>query len=327
MSPKKAALFTILALSSIMAGAVFGLLDIFGFVDGRHALSIKLLLGAAGLVYLILVTTFLLNFASRNRIYILFGFSTLFFAITFFLMNMQPLLTTIATLLYFTFLIYVYTASHNRSRMFIKFSPQELFFPILKGSFTFFLILLAVTAYIQSQKLVSHNSLISPTLIEIASKPTIKMLNQQINSQLSAGVSSKEFQSMPEDMQRRAIYKALDTTVEQMASSKSKTVYGFHPSEIPVQLARVSPSGEVDITPVIEAMLPSIAYKLNVRIQEFAVFAPFVVALLTFLLLQPLLIPLELVEGVFTLIIFRLLMRYRFIQLRKEQREVDIPSL
>lgn len=327
MTPKKSVLFVILALSSIVAGALFGLLDVFGFVDGRHALSLNLMLGAAGLVYIILITTFLLNFANRTRIYILFAFSSLFFATTFFLMNLNWILTAVAALLYFIFLMYVFSASHNRASLYIRFSPQEVFFPILKGSFTFFMILLAVLAYTQSQKLVSHNSLISPTLIEITSKPTISMLNKQINSQLSAAISQPEFKNLPRDVQRKAIYKALNETVKQMAQSQSGSIYGFAPEEIPTHLARISQSNEVDITPVIDAMLPSIAYKLNVEIQQYAVLAPFIVALLTFLILQPLLIPLQLIEGLCTVIIFKCLLKSKFLRLNSEQREVQVPSL
>lgn len=327
MQSKKMSLSIVLGISSLLAGGVFGLLDILGFVDGRHALSFSLLLISSGLLYVTLVSTFLLNFVGVNRLRGLFVLSCILFGIPFFIMNSNILLAILASLLYFSFLMYVYTASHDRSLLFIRFSPRELFFPILKGSFTFFLILLAVLTFTQSQKLVSHNSLVSPELIRMISKPTIFMLNQQINSQMQSGVSADILDSLPAVQKKAVIHQALKTTVKQMANPQDKTVYGFKPDEVPVELATVSPSNTVDITPIIEAMLPSIAYKLNVRIQEFAVFAPFAVALLTFLLLQPLIIPLQLLESFVTIILFKILLKTHFLTLRKETREVEIPTL
>lgn len=327
MSPKKTALFVSLAISSILAGASFGLLDIFGFVDGRHTLSLRLLLASAGIVYVILVLTFLLNFASKSRIYIIFALSTIFFATTFFMMSLNPILTGLAASMYFIFLMYVYTASNKRASLYIRFLPHEVFFPILKASLSFVLILLAVLAYTQSQKLVSHNSLITPTIIELSSKPTIAMLNKQINSQLSPAIQTDEFQALPESAQRKAIYKALEETVKQMADPQTGTIYGFPADEIPTQLATISPEGTVDIHPVIDAMLPGIAYMLNVQLKQYAVLAPFIVAFLTFVILQPLFIPLQLIESLCTIILFKLLLRAKVIRLHTQQQEVEVITL
>lgn len=327
MSPKKIALFIVLAISSIMLGAVLGLLDIFGFIDGRHTLSFTLLISTALLIYIILVTSFLLNFTARARVYSFFVLSSIFFAVPFFMMNLNPILTLLSTLIYFTFMVHVYSASARRSELYIKFAPRELFFPIMRSSFTFLLIVLSVLAYTQSQRLVTEKSLISPGLIQLVSKPTIYMVNQQINNQLSSGISAEIIGVLPKKQKKLVIQKSLDETVNQMASQNNGDIYGFTPKEIPTHLAVISEDGTVDISPVIEGMLPSIALRLNEMLSEYAVFAPFVVALLTFLLLQPFLIPLHLIESLITLILFELLLRTGFISLRKEQREVDIPTL
>lgn len=327
MSHKKLALCIVLAGSSVFAGSVFGLLDIFGFVDGRHTLSLSLLLASAGLLYATLVTTFLMNYVERDYVQEVFIGSSILFGIPFYAMNPHVPIAILATLLYLTFLMYVRSASHQRSTLFIRFSPRELFFPILRGSFTFFLILLAVMAFTQSQKLVSHNSLVSPSLIRLISKPTIFMLNQQINAQMHSGVSSEILNNLPPSQRKIVIHQALEKTVEQMANPQTKTIYGFTPQEVPVELATVSPSNNVNIAPIIEAMLPSIAYKLNIRIQKFSVLAPFAVALITFLLLQPFIIPLQLIESLFTVALFKLLLSTGFIRLQKATREVDVPTL
>ena len=327
MSTKKSALFIVLAVISIFSGAVFGLLDIFGFIDGRHALSFTLLLSAAVLTYVALVTAFLLNFAQRNRVYTFFIIASVLFGLTFFIMNLNFILTIIATLIYLAFLVYVYSASVRRSHLFTSFSPRELFFPILRSSFTYFLIIMAILSYTQSQRLISENSLVSPNLVRIVSRPTILMVNQQINAQLQSGLTSDIIDALPLAQKRQAVQLALKKTVEGMVNPSTGEIFGFTPDEIPVTQATISDSGIVDIAPVIYAILPGIAFQLNERIQAFAIFAPFVVALLTFLLLQPLLIPLQLIESLLTVIVFKILMATGFIRLQKEQREVEVPVL
>ena len=326
MSSKKIALFIALAILSILAGAVFGLLDIFGFVDGRHALSLTLLVGAVFLIYAILIVAFLLNFAKRNRIYTFFLIASLLFGLTFFFMNLNPVLSLLATLLFGAFLVHVYSASVGRSKLFITFSPRELFFPILRSSFIFFLILLSVLTYTQSQKLISQNSLISPNMISFISKPTIFMVNQQLNSQLTSGASAEILDALPQAQREEALRIALSKTVQQMAQQGDGTVYGFSAEEIPIHLSTIT-RGSIDITPVIEAMLPNIALKINEFVQEFAVLAPFAVAFITFLLFPPLILPLRFVESLITLVLFKILLSTGFIHVHKEQREVDVPTL
>jgi uncharacterized protein YqfA (UPF0365 family) len=70
-------------------------------------------------------------------------------------------------------------------------------------------------------------------------------------------------------------------------------------------------------------MLPTIALLMNSKLNEYAIIAPFIIALFTFLIFQPLLLPIQLVESTVTIAIFKLLIASGFIRIRKEQVEVE----
>lgn len=327
MTGKKISILVVLGLSAAFTGATLGILDIFGFIDGRHALSFTLLLLTALFLYISLISVFLLDFADKKETYLsLFAVSALFF-ISFFVVNQHIILSSITALSYALFLNYSYTETLKRARLYIRFVPREIFFPILKKGFTYFLVLMAILAYTQSQKLISENSLVSTSLIRLATKPTILMLNQQINSQLSPIMQNDNIAKLPRKQKEQVIYEALSVTAKNMANPKTHTIYGFKPSEIPIQEARISPEGYVDVTPVVEAMLPSFAFRLNQWVSRYASLAPFVVAALAYLLLQPVIIPLQMFESLITLILFKILLRTNFILIRREQQEIEIPYI
>lgn len=327
MNGKKISILVVLGISAIATGATLGILDIFGFIDGRHALSFTLLLLTALFLYLSLVSVFLLDFTDRRQTYTLLSIIAGTFFISFFVVNQHILLSLVTTVSYTLFLTYSYTQTLKRSRLYIRFVPQEIFYPILKRGFTYFLMLMAILAYSQSQILISENSLVSTSLIRLASKPTIVMLNQQINSQLTPILESNAVKNLPLKQRESLIYEALSVTTKNMADPKTHSIYGFKPSEIPIQEAEISSDGYVDVTPIVEAMLPSFAFRLNEWIRRYATFAPFVVAALAYLLLQPIIIPLQMIESLITLILFKILLRTNFICLRKEQQEVEVPYI
>jgi hypothetical protein len=327
MSGKKISILVVLGISAIFTGAALGILDIFGFIDGRHALSFSLLLLTAFSLYISLISVFLLDFTDRRQTYTYLSVISALFFVSFFIVNQHILLSLVTAFSYALFLNYSYTQTLKRAKMYIRFVPREIFFPILKRGFTYFLILMAILAYTQSQKLISENSLVSTSLIRMATKPTILMLNQQINSQLGPILETEAIENLPRKQKEKVIYEALNLTVKNMASPKTKTIYGFKPGEIPVQEAEISPEGYVDVTPIVEAMLPSFAFRLNEWVSRYASLAPIVVAALAYLLLQPIIIPLQLLESLITLIIFKSLLRTGFIHIRTEQQEVEIPYI
>lgn len=327
MSKKKIALFVLMSVISMFSGAVFGLVDLFGFIDGRHTLSLTLLAAAAILTYLGLVNIFLLNFTQKSRVHTFLFIATIFFGVSFFVTRLDIILTLLTSIAYFIFFTYAYSASVERSRFFVQFKPREIFFPILRSSFTYFLIILTLLTYIQSQRLISENTLITPGLIRFASRPTVVMLNQQINSQLQSSFESPMGEMIQGKQRELVVRRALEKTLESMANPQTNEVYGIDIEDIPIERAIVTESGTVDIAPVIEAMLPQIAALLNEKVQEYGVFVPFIVALVAFLLLQPIIIPLNIFESIMTVIIFKILLATGFIHIRKEQREVEVPYL
>lgn len=327
MTGKKISILIVLGICAIATGATLGILDIFGFIDGRHALSFTLLFLTAFFLYFSLISVFLLDFTDKKQIYTYLSLISALFFVSFLAVNQHIVLSFITALSYGLFLNYSYTQTLKRARLYIRFVPREIFFPILKRGFTYFLILMALLAYTQSQKLISENSLVSTSLIRMASKPTILMLNQQINSQLSPIMQNDAVEKLPRKEKEHVIYEALSLTAKNMANPKTHTIYGFKPSEIPVHEATISPEGYVDVTPVVEAMLPSFAFRLNQWISRYASLTPFVVAALAYLLLQPIIIPLQLFESMLTLILFKILLNTHFIRIRQEQHEVEIPYI
>ena len=324
MSHKKLALFSFLSILSIVSGAVFGLLDVFGFVDGRHALSLTLLIFSIVIMYFITITVFLLNFVTRNRILPFFGIASLLFATTFFLMNLNPFLTFTSSILYLVFLFYSYDTSGKRAKMFISFSPKEIFFPIIKTSFLYFMIVLALLAFVQSKKLVSQNSLVNPTFIKIVSRPMIITLNKQINSQLQTELRRQLPGEIAQKDREKVSRQVLEATVQSMAQNDGEQLFGFKAHEIPIEKAIVYQDGQVDLAPVIDNMLPLIAFRLNEQIQKYAVFAPLIVAGIVVLVVQPFIYPLEAFEALCTLLLFKALKRGGFLKIKKESKEVDV---
>jgi hypothetical protein len=233
MFDKKIILFTFLALLSITAGGILGLLDIYGFVDGRHELSFSLFALSLFTVYFITITVFLLDFVESGRIAASFIIGALLFGITFFLMNLSIILSVFATLLYFSFLLYIYTASKKKAQNQIKFSPDEIFLPIVRNGTLYLLILVSAIAFTQSRHLIERNSLVKPTLLKTIFKPAVIMLNSQINSQ-----TQQQIKQIPKELKggqgtQKIVRLILHKTVETMAQNNSSgTIYGLKPEEI-----------------------------------------------------------------------------------------------
>lgn len=326
MSHKQIGLFFLLALSAIFSGLTLGLLDVFGFIDGRYAMSIALLLGAMILLYISLVSLFLLDLFETNRTYTFILCASILFGITFFLMNLNLLLALLAMMSYFLLLLYVGQSTAERFNLYIKFSPRYIFFPVLKQSVFCLLIILTFLAYGQSKKLVSQNALVSPTLVRTFIKPAVGMVNQQINSQLRSEFGDV-LDQMPEAERQKTVSEILKKTVQNMSDKKTRTIYGIPETQVPVYEAEINKDGSVDLNPMIDAMLPSIAAVINAKINQYAFIAPFAVGVLTFLIFQPLIFPLQWIEGIITIALFKILIAIGFVKIQTEQRNVERLSI
>lgn len=326
MSGKKTFLFVSLSLLSVTAGGVLGLLDVFGFIDGRHELSFIFLGLSIFVIYLILVNIFILNFARRSRIGAIFVAATFFFGITFYLVNLSAILAIFSTLAYLLFLIYALSATSKRSANQIKFVPSEIFLPVLRNSFLYLLIIFAAIAFTQSQQRVSNNNLINPELVRIVARLPIYSLNQQVNNQISSQLNRVPEEVLQEQSREDLTRLIIDSIVSSSAQGTGD-IYGFKPEEIPVDSIAVSNDGSIDITPMIDQMLPQIAARLNIFIQDYAVAAPFIVALITALILQPIMFLINMFEAFLTLVIFKVLIASKFIKLQKVAAQIDKLSL
>ena len=183
--------------------------------------------------------------------------------------------------------------------------------------------MISAIAFTQSKQLISSKGLINPVLIRLIARPSILMLNSQINSQIQS-----QLRTLPPDVRKQEsteniVKLILDKTVESMAQNETGDIYGFKPEEIPTELIYIAPDGSIDLTPMIDGMLPQIAQKLNVFIQKYALIAPFIVALLTFLILQPLMFPVNWIEIILTIMIFKILLSTGFLKIAEEQRAVQ----
>jgi hypothetical protein len=193
-------------------------------------------------------------------------------------MNLNILLTPIAVLGYFLLLLYAAESSSKRFNDFVRFIPQEIFFPVLKNSFLYILVMLSLLVYGQSQKLIAAKSLITPEIVHIIIKPSVAMLNQQVNNQLQSEVG-ETLAKLPEGERNQAIRLVLKKTVENMADKRSGDIYGIPSNEVPINKAEVSSEGKVNLQPVFEGMLPTIALLMNSKLNEYAIIAPFIIAL------------------------------------------------
>lgn len=322
MSQKKIILFLILAITSILSGASLGLLDFFGFIDGRHELSFFILGFSIALLYVSIITTFILNFAPENRIYTFLLVSTVLFGVPFFFMSLSLTHTFITSGEYFLFLLYAYKASYDRSKLFITFSPDRIFFPVLKQSLTMILILFSLFTFFQSQKLIAKQSLITPDLIGYVSKPAIAMFNKQVNASLSTELDKINIVLTPR--QKEEIIRAtLDKSFESLADPQTNEVYGIPLDQIPLDEATITEDGVVDFTPVFNDMKPIISTVLNQKLLIYKPLAPFVIAFLTYLILQPFAIPLQFFEFGLTWVIFKILLATRFIQISSETKQIE----
>ncbi len=322
MTSKKIFLAGLLCFSSILLGGALGALDFFGFLGGDHGLNLTLLIAAVLFTYLTLICVILLDFSGREHYVSIFGLSSVFFGFTFFLVNLNFVLSLGLSSTFFLFLIYVFQSSSKRAAMFVRFNPSEIVGPVLKKSLMVLVIMFAALNFAQTQDRLSENNLITPGMVGIISKPFITTFNQQFSSSLQKQFATVDKDQLtPENREKIADYVIVET-LKSMASQNG-TIYGIDPSTIPVEKTIVYENGGVDLSPMVAAMLPDIADAINREINKYALFAPFIVALLTILLLQPFMFIVQGIEMMLTIPIFKILKKAGLIKIIKESKEVE----
>lgn len=322
MSDKKLVLAFFLIFFSILLGGVLGAFNIFGLLDERQGLNLIYLVSAIFLTYLTGITIFILDFTNTTKTVTIFLMSSLFFAFTFFIINFNPATAVAVSIIFFVFLNYSYRASLARSKLFVQFLPREIFVPVLRRGFMYLVIMIAMVGFFQAHKQVKQQNLVTPSIVKVLSKPTVYILNKQLGNQLQSQLGD-ELGQMVEEKREQMVLLVLAQTLESMAENDTNTIYGFAPREIPIHKTIVHPDGNIDLSPVIEEMSPVIAQRLNERLAGFNLIAPFVVALLAVIILQPISWLFNAIGAVLTLIVFRMLLSTKLMKIVKEKREIE----
>lgn len=314
MTKKHFFLLGILFILSTILGISLGKLDFFGFFDGRHELHLTYLLFTIITTYFITITIFFLEFIHERKRAITYTCATMCFGIPFVFLQ-QSLFSSFLTIpIFFILLWYLGIQVHKRSKLFIKFSPSDIFFPIAKQGFLLLIVVFAVINFFHSRDKALNNSLLSPNMIQIISKPAVVLLNQQISSQLKIEIN-KLPSTLSSNQKKQIIELVLSQTINALDSNKTLSKIGLRSSDISIQNIEIYEDGGINIQPAFENALPKITYFLNEKIKQYIFFVPFIVALLTFLIFQPLILPLQWIESGIILILYYAAKKLNFIKI------------
>ena len=319
---KKIILLAFLSFTAIALGGTLGALDLYGFVNGQHAINAILLGASLLLLYLAMILVFILDFSDKRYLNHAYIFVSFFFGFTAFMVTKNPLLALGYSIIFFAFLLYCYQKSWQRSKLFVKFTPSEIFFPVLRSAFFYIFLLLALLIYLQTQNRIADQNLVNPRIVKTISQPIIGIINSQINSQIQTQFQDQLPINITSEQKVSIVRGVLNETVKS-ALSQNKTIFGFSPADIPIKNARISSAGEVDFSPVVEEMAPLVTKRLNEQIEKYAIFVPVAIVVIIILLLQPFLLPIQLVEAAVTSLIFKILIRIGFLRIERVSQEVE----
>lgn len=324
---KKAAILVSLGICSVILGFLLGSLDIFGFFDTRSQLNISILTFSIILTYIIAVCVFLLDFSDRNHIMKSFFVTSLLFAIAFYIAHSHVLLSIVLVFLFFALLYYIEDRSLFRSTLFIRFSANDIFLPVVKTSFSMLIVALALISFVQTKNLLTSSNLLTPQFVRVIVKPFIPLINKQLATQINTRLDPVIAQSNGQISRKNAITLILSETITRFDEEKTMQYIGVAPKDIPIHKAIIQESGTIDLSPVVEDMLPAIADTYNSRLGQYAAFGPFIIAIIAFLLLQSLLWPIGIIAGLVTPAIFYVLLKTKFIVKKLEKVDAERISL
>lgn len=327
MREKKIVLSIFLLLLSFCFGYTLGKLDFFGFISGQHTLNLFYLLSAFIAWHFIALITFILNFADKRNLQAVFLFSALAFAMMFFAITRDIFSTLLNAVVFFIFLFYTYLTTYLRAKMFVKFSPQDILFPILRQGFLFLLIIFATLGYFQAQKAARENSIVTTESLRTISKPLVYALNKHLGAQLQKQLGDKFETTIGTQDRKQIVHFVLAEILESFQEGQTRQIFGLSADKIPIHKTIVYDNGEIDLTPVVEDMLPNLSDKFNQKLAQFTPFIPFIIAIVVILLIQPLLGLFELLLVIPTQLLFKILFATKFIRIEKQTIEKEIVRL
>src|SRR3989338_5345247 len=323
MREKKIGLLFLLIILTTLLGLSLSLIDIPGFFDGKSQLNLTMIILSVCISYFIAIVVFLLDFSDRSHMNLVFALCASIFAGCLILFNSELFLGMTSFFIYYFFLSYIYHQCFKRAELFIRFSPNEIFISSARSGFTILILLMACIAFFQTKDLLTNNHLLTQQFVRLIIKPVTpiinKQLSQQINNQIEPMLKNK---SVPIDRDD-AIRLVLLESLKNFDQAKTQELLGVAPSQIPIQKALVSNSGEIDLGPVIEELLTNIAGNLNSRLGVMVRLAPLAISVIVFVLLQSILWPFGLIARAITPLIFWGLFKSGFIKKTQLNQEID----
>lgn len=314
--------WVLMFLASVSFGYFLGNLDFFGFLDGRHEVSLKFLIGTILSSYFTTLIAIFVDRIENGHPAVIFSVATFFFVSMFALANGSIIASIFSGILFLMYIFIVSNEAEKRFELYVRFVPSELFFPVIKKGFLFILGMFAIISFFQSRYLVENNSLVSPALVKSVSKPLILVLNKQLETQLHNQLGDSLGPTENTAAKRQVVEFVLKSTIK-TTFGKQGAKFGFNPETAPVDKVIIHDDGAIDVAPVISAMSDDISASLNLWILPYIYLAPFVIALAVILIFQPLMWPIEMVATGLSRLIFFVLFKLKFVSIRKETREVE----
>ena len=297
-----------LALLSLILAILLGLLDFFGFLSGAHTLNFVYLALSFVTWHLLGLTIFLLNL-DKPRLETVYLVAAVIFGTVFFLFNQNYLSALLATCSYFFFQIYTEKALSKRAKLFVNYSTREVVFPIIRQSFLFLLLILVTIGFFQGQRQVKHARLITPYMVRTLSKPIVIILNKQLGTQLQQQLEPN------------------GSILENLSDNTFRLLFGFNPQNIPLDKTIIYPTGEIDLTPVVNEISDQIAFQMNQRLNLYLPIIPLFFAFLVFLFVSPLVAVSEILLLPIIRAIIALLISLKIITVSKQTIDREVLKL
>lgn len=323
MSKKTLFLIFSLSFSSIILASSLALLDLYGFLDGRHALNLALLIIALVGCYTIVIIVFLLEFCSEKDLTAICLMVSIAFSIVFFVINKNPLTASIISPFFFFFLFYIYHTSLARYKIFAKFMPRDILDPVVKRSFIFLLIFFALISFFRVSKRISQNTLVTSPLLKVVEVPIVTTLSNYFSRELKHELKDKFPGKISKEDQKKVVVLFLTETVKSLSDEKTGLIYGFPVYKIPIEKTAVFDNWRIDLAPVADSILPEIAQMINEKVSNNFFIVPLLIALLTFIILQPFSLLIYPISLLYITLAFSILKSTGFAKVVKQQAEVE----
>jgi len=323
MNNHKIAFNLFIALLSLILAILLGLVDFFGFLSGEHTLNFIYLLLSFVAWHLLGLALFLQNLdqTRQESVYLV---SAVLFGTVFFVFNQNYLSALLSASFFFFFQIYTERALTKRAKLFVNYSTREIVFPIIRKSFMFLMLILVVIVFFQGRHRAQKSELVTPYMVRTLSKPAVLVLNKQIGTQLQQQFGSQFEQAIGTTEKKAIVSFVLSEILESLGSGTTRQLFGLNPENIPIEKTIIYDSGEIDLTPVINAMSGKIAAQINDRLNLYLPIIPFFFAALVFLFVSPLVAASEILLLPFIRAIIALLIKIKIITVKKTTVEAEV---